>query len=387
MSVNSSICVVGAGFSGAVIARQLAEQGYRISIFDSRRHVAGNCYTERDEHSGIMMHVYGPHIFHTDKESVWEFVNRFEHFEPYINRVKAITGGRVYSLPINLLTINHFFGKTFSPAEAASYIATLSNISNKIPNNFEEQALQFVGRDLYEAFFKTYTLKQWGLHPSKLPASIIKRLPLRFNYDDNYFAHNYQGIPRKGYTSLILNLLDHPLINLHLNRTFRRIEANDYSHVFYSGSIDAWFDYSEGRLAYRTLEFEPIRAFGDYQGCAVMNYCDDSVPWTRISEHKYFAPWEKHDETLCFREYSRTCGAKDSPYYPIRQVKEKAQLACYVDKARKEVGVTFVGRLGTYRYLDMDGTIDEAIETAIAFTNARQDGLPMPAFINDPVAA
>lgn len=386
MSDNLSIGVVGAGFSGAVIAHRLAEEGHLVSVYDGRSHVAGNCHTARDAESGVMVHVYGPHIFHTDNERVWQFVQRFATFEPYVNRVKAVTGGRVFSLPINLLTINQFFGRTCNPKEAADFIASLGDSQIHDPQTFEEQALRFVGRELYEAFFKSYTIKQWGVHPSALPASILKRLPVRFNYDDNYFAHRHQGMPRDGYTAIVERLLDHPRITLHLGRLFQRAEAREFAHVFYSGPIDAWFAHAEGRLGYRTLDFEPIRAEGDFQGCAVLNYCDDSVPWTRISEHQHFAPWESHARTLCFREYSRSCGIDDTPYYPIRLVAEKAQLARYVERARREPGVTFVGRLGTYRYLDMDATIGEALETVDAFLDARRTGAPIPAFIKDPLA-
>lgn len=381
-----SIGVVGAGFSGAVIARQLAEQGHLVTVLDGRSHLAGNCHTERDADSGVMVHVYGPHIFHTDNERVWAFINRFSTFEPYVNRVKAVTGGRVFSLPINLLTINQFFGKTFNPKEAAAFIASVGDDQIADPQTFEEQALRFVGRELYEAFFKTYTIKQWGVHPSALPASILKRLPVRFNYNDNYFAHRYQGMPRDGYTAIVERLLDYPGITVRLGQRFLRSGADEFAHVFYSGPIDAWFDYVEGRLGYRTLDFEPIRAEGDFQGCAVLNYCDDSVPWTRISEHQHFAPWENHEKSLCFSEYSRACGPEDTPYYPIRLVAEKAQLARYVERARLERGVTFVGRLGTYRYLDMDVTIGEALETADAYVDALRSGAAMPAFVKDPLA-
>jgi UDP-galactopyranose mutase len=386
MSQSLTIGIVGAGFSGAVIAHELAAQGYRVTVFDERAHIAGNCHTERDAESGVLMHVYGPHIFHTDNERVWQFVNQFSRFEPYVNRVKALTGGRVFSLPINLLTINQFFGKILNPQQAEAFIADLGDTSIIDPASFEEQALRFVGRELYEAFFRSYTIKQWGVSPSQLPASILKRLPVRFNYDDNYFAHRFQGMPREGYTVIVERLLDHPNITVHLNRSFRREEAADFGHVFYSGPIDAWFDHSEGRLGYRTLDFEPIRAQGDFQGCAVLNYCDDSVPWTRISEHKHFAPWEAHEKTLCFKEFSRECGPGDIPYYPIRLVEEKALLSRYVDLARREQGVTFVGRLGTYRYLDMDVTIAEALETIDQFLAVGQAGEGMPAFVQNPLA-
>ncbi|MGH8035350.1 MAG: UDP-galactopyranose/dTDP-fucopyranose mutase family protein, partial [Lysobacterales bacterium] len=289
----NTIAIVGAGFSGAVIARELAEAGYHLEVFESRPHVAGNCYTERDADTGVMVHKYGPHIFHTDNERVWQYLNRFTRFMPYTNRVKTTARGRVFTLPINLLTINQFFGKTFSPPEARAFIEQQADLTIEEPQNFEEQALRFVGKELYEAFFKSYTLKQWGCHPSQLPASILKRLPVRFNYDDNYFSHPHQGMPEQGYTTIVEQILQHANIDVHLGTPFERAHRARYEHVFYSGAIDAWFDYQSGRLGYRTLDFREIRAEGDFQGCAVMNYADEAVPYTRISEHKHFSPWEE----------------------------------------------------------------------------------------------
>lgn len=384
--MNKNIAIVGAGFSGAVIANQLAQAGYTVDVFESRPHIAGNCYSERDAETGVMVHVYGPHIFHTDNERAWEFVNRYAEFKPYVNRVKAITGGKVFTLPINLLTINQFFNKTMGPAEAQEFLQSLGDKSIENPTTFEEQALRFVGRELYEAFFKTYTIKQWGLHPSELPASILKRLPVRFNYDDNYFNHKYQGMPADGYTALVQNIIDVPGVTVHLSTAFDPADKGNYAHVFYSGPIDAWFKHEEGRLPYRTLDFETFRADGDYQGNAVINYCDDEKKYTRITEHKHFSPWEKHEKTICYAEYSRQCEEKDVPYYPIRQTREKAQLELYVNKAKNEENVTFVGRLGTYRYLDMDVTIHEALLTADKFLEAAKNGERMPAFTIDPMA-
>jgi len=207
-----SICIVGAGFSGAVIARILAEAGHIISVFDKRNHVAGNCHTERDANTNIMVHKYGPHIFHTDNKKVWDFINQFGRFMPYVNRVKSTVSGKVYSLPINLHTINQFFSTCMSPAEAKDFILSLGDRDIDDPQTFEDQALKFVGKDLYEAFFKGYTLKQWGIEPSKLPASILKRLPVRFDYNDNYFNHKYQGMPKNGYTEIVQNILCNGLI-------------------------------------------------------------------------------------------------------------------------------------------------------------------------------
>jgi UDP-galactopyranose mutase len=376
-----SIAIVGAGFSGAVIAHELAANGLKIEVFESRSHVAGNCHTERDKETEVMVHVYGPHIFHTSNEKIWNYIQQFDEFMPYTNRVKAITQDRVYSLPINLLTINQFFGKTFSPKEAKAYIESIGDKSISDPKTFEEQALRFVGKDLYEAFFKGYTMKQWGLHPSELPASILKRLPIRFNYDDNYYSSLYQGIPKHGYTHIVEKMLDHPNITVHLNSMFERQHATDYQHTFYSGPIDAWFDNSEGRLGYRTLDFISQRVTGDFQGNAVINYGEEKVAWTRISEHKHFAPWEDHDKTIVFKEFSRCCDEEDIPYYPIRLVKEKSLLNKYTQKAIQENNLTFIGRLGTYRYLDMHVTIAEALDISEQFIACQNKQEAMPSFI------
>ncbi|MFC5461053.1 UDP-galactopyranose mutase [Massilia niabensis] len=383
--MTKNIAIVGAGFSGAVIANQLAKAGYTVEVFESRPHVAGNCHSERDAETGVMLHVYGPHIFHTDNERAWEFVNRYSEFKPYVNRVKAITNGKVFTLPINLLTINQFFNKTFRPKEAEEFLTTLGDKSIENPQTFEEQALRFVGRDLYEAFFKTYTVKQWGLQPSELPASILKRLPVRFNYDDNYFSHKYQGMPAEGYTALVQKIIDQPGVTVHLNTRFDPALKADYDHVFYSGPIDAWFNHAEGRLPYRTLDFETFRETGDYQGNAVINYCDNAQPYTRITEHKHFSPWEQHEKSIMYAEYSRQCEEKDIPYYPIRMARDKEQLERYINLAQQETNVTFVGRLGTYRYLDMDVTINEALITSDKFLECARDKGAMPAFTINPL--
>lgn len=361
------ILIVGAGFSGAVIARALAEAGYSCDVIDARSHVAGNCHTERDAETGVMLHYYGPHIFHTLDKEVWDYVTGFATFRPYIHRAKATVGERVYSLPINLHTINQFFNRAMRPDEAKAFVANLSDQTIGDPVSFEDQALKFVGRELYDAFFAGYTRKQWGVEPSALPASILSRLPLRFNYDDNYFNHPYQGIPEDGYTALVTAMLDHPDISVSLNTSYAKSDRAGYDHLFYSGTLDGYFDNCFGQLGYRTLDFEKFKATGDYQGVAMMNYPDSSVPYTRITEHKFFAPWETHEKTVCYREFSRHCEQKDIPYYPIRLVEEKAVLGKYEALAATETGTTFVGRLGTYQYLDMDITIREAMNTANEF--------------------
>ena len=374
-----SFLLVGAGLSGAVIARVLAEAGHRATVIDTRDHIGGNCHTERDPDTGVLIHVYGPHIFHTDDAEVWDYVNGFTRFLPYKNRVKTTAQGQVFSLPINLHTINQFYGKTFRPDEARAFIETQADTSIRAPQTFEEQALRFVGPDLYEAFFKGYTQKQWGCSPTELPASILKRLPVRFNYDDNYFFHRFQGMPEQGYTPMIAAILDHPGIDVHLETPYAPEMADRHDHMFWSGPLDGYFGYRLGRLGYRTLDFERFTDQGDWQGCAVMNYGDVDVPWTRITEHKHFSPWESHDGTVCYREFSRACTPDDIPYYPIRLVEEKAMLAEYETLARATTGVRFTGRLGTYRYLDMDVTIREALDTGRAFLRHRADGTPMPA--------
>jgi UDP-galactopyranose mutase len=379
------ILLVGAGLSGAVIARELAEAGHQCRVIDARSHIAGNCHTERDADTGVMMHVYGPHIFHTDDQGVWDYVNRFARFLPFQNRVKTTSQGRVYSLPVNILTINQFFGTTLRPDEARAFIEEKADTSITDPQTFEEQALRFVGPELYEAFFKGYTEKQWGCSPTELPASILKRLPVRFNYDDNYFFHRFQGMPEDGYTAMIAAILEHPGITVELDTPYTPEMAQEADHTFWSGPLDGYFDYRLGRLGYRTLDFERFTYQGDYQGCAVMNYGDRDVPHTRITEHKHFSPWETHEGSICYREYSRAAEPGDIPYYPIRMVEEKELLAQYVRLAKDSQGVTFVGRLGTYRYLDMDVTIREALDTALHFKEGVSTKKPIAAFVVSPV--
>lgn len=380
-----NFAVVGAGFTGSVLAHEFAKAGHKITVFESRHHVAGNCYSERDEKTGVILHKYGPHIFHTDNEVVWDYINQFSEFMPFVNRVKTTTQGQVFSLPINLHTINQYFKKTLSPNEAKYFIESIADTRIGEPITFEEQAMKFVGKDLYEAFFKGYTMKQWGVSPRELPASILKRLPIRFNYDDNYFNHAFQGMPIEGYTPIVEAMLKHNNIKLHLNCAFDNSAVEGFDHVFYTGPIDAWFKHDSGRLGYRTLDFKREDHVGDYQGCAVMNYGDKDVPYTRISEHKHFSPWESHDQTVIFKEFSRSCEEGDIPYYPIRLVREKEMLETYVDRARTETKVSFLGRLGTYRYLDMDVTIAEALNASERVLNLLKQNERIPPFFIDPL--
>ena len=356
--------IAGAGFSGAVIARRLAEAGHTVDVYESRDHVAGNCHTERDADTGVLVHRYGPHIFHTDDERVWDYINGFGDMVPFNHRVRTTVGGRVYLLPVNLLTINQLFEKALSPDEARAFIAEQADATIGEPANFEEQALKFVGRPMYEAFFYGYTKKQWGMEPTELPASILKRLPVRFTYEDSYFNHPQQAMPRGGYTEIVERILDREGITVHLSTRYTEDLRGEYDHSIWTGPLDAWFDYRFGRLGYRTLDFEEIRYDGDLLGCSVMNFGDYEVPFTRISEHKHFAPWESHEKSVAFREYARECGPDDIPYYPIRLANDKTLLNQYLEAAEDAEHVTFVGRLGTYRYLDMDKTIAEALTAA-----------------------
>jgi UDP-galactopyranose mutase len=380
--------IVGAGFSGAVVARELVEAGHSADVFDTRDHVAGNCHTARHE-TGVMVHTYGPHIFHTQHEHVWQYINRFGEMMPYRHKVKAISQGTMYSLPVNLKTINQFFDRDFDAQQAEEFIQSKADATITNPVSFEDQGLRFVGRELYDAFFAGYTSKQWGVHPQELPASILARLPVRFNDDDSYFNHPYQAIPKDGYTPIVEAILQHESVKVHLGTRFdpsSHSEFGEFDHVVWTGPIDAYFGFEFGRLGYRTLDFVPEVCDGDYQGHPVVNYCDVDVPYTRITEHKHFAPWEEHSRTIVYREFSRLCGESDTPYYPIRLVKEKEQLLNYVQRARNAKGVTFIGRLGTYRYLDMDVTIHEALLASKAMLECLVKQQPLPSFSIDPMA-
>lgn len=382
--MKQHIGIAGAGFAGAVLARELVESGrFQVDVFDERPHVAGNCYTKRDEETGVMVHEYGPHIFNTSREDVWEYIQRWGEMKPFINRVKAHTEKGVFSLPINLLTINQFFGKKLSPQEAQEFVSTLGDQTITEPQSFEDQALKFLGRDFYKNFFYGYTKKQWGVEPGVLPASILKRLPVRFNYDDNYYNQKYQGIPADGYTEIVRKILDHPDITVHLGERLEPSDKNRFDHIFWSGPMDGYFGFRLGRLGYRTLNFERFTAKGDFQGNPVINYCEEHIPYTRIAEHKHFTPWEEHEQTVCFREYSALCGENETPYYPLRLNNDKNLLEQYVTLAQGENGLTFIGRLGTYRYLDMHVVIGESLD--LANTCLTKDRKDWPRFSQNPL--
>lgn len=352
--------VAGAGLTGAVIARQLAEAGHRVVLHDTRDHIAGNCHTERDAKTGIMLHRYGPHIFHTGNKRVWQYVNRHADMIPYRLAVRATAQRAVYSLPVNLHTINQVYGRTLSPGGARRLIASEVEPC-EAPDTFEQAALATIGRRLYGLLFEGYTAKQWGRDPSTLPASVFHRLPIRYTYDDNYFTHPHQAIPRDGYTAMIGSILDHPNIGVELRSAY---PFHQYDHTIWTGELDAYFDRRHGPLAYRTLTFQRIDSGDLVQGCAIMTHPDRGIASTRCTEHKLFAPWEHHTGTVAMIEYSSEAGPGDTPFYPVRLADDEDRLRLYLDDAAAERGVTFAGRLGTYRYLDMDVTIAEALTCA-----------------------
>lgn len=367
---SSPVFIAGAGLAGSTVARLLAEEGISVILFEARSHVAGNCYDTRCAQTGVREHHYGPHIFHTADEHVWRFVNRFANFMPYQHRVFTTARGQVWSMPVNLLTLSQFRGRAMTPQEARLWLASLAHDSGQVARNLEERGLQLMGRALYDTFFRGYTEKQWGCPAADLPAAILNRLPFRFDFNDGYFSHPYQGMPAHGYTSLVQAMLDHPGIRVMTGTPLTPGMARGlqrHGHLFWTGPLDAYFNHDAGRLHYRTLDFVREVVPADWQGCAVMNYADPDIPWTRITDHARLSPWEHYDETVIYREYSREAGPEDIPYYPVRLAGDNHVLSQYEARARRERNVTFLGRLGTCRYLDMDATITQAMQAAQAF--------------------
>lgn len=367
-------CVVGAGLFGATFAREMADRGKRILIIDKRDHIAGNAYTEII--AGINVHVYGAHIFHTNSKEIWDYVNRFTTFNRFTNSPVANYKGELYSLPFNMYTFNKMWG-VVSPDEAVAKIEE-QRIAAGItePKNLEEQAISLVGTDMYEKLIKGYTQKQWGRECKDLPAFIIERLPVRFVFDNNYFNAVFQGIPIGGYTKMVNNMLDHKNIEVQLGADYL-IERKKYDDiadkVVYTGPIDAFYGYKLGHLEYRSVCFEnEILDIPNFQGNAVVNYTDAETPWTRIIEHKWFEFGKDENgkdlmKTVISKEYSAEWKPGDEPYYPVNDKRNSVLYTKYKKMALKEERVIFGGRLGEYKYYDMDQVIANAIETAQRF--------------------
>ena len=346
--------IIGGGVFGSTVARILTDKGQNCLVIDRRSHIAGNIYTELI--NGINVHVYGAHIFHTESKKVWYFVNRFSDFNHYRHTVVANHDGAIYNLPFNMNSFNKLWG-VITPEQAKAKIAEQSIKLNE-PKNLEEQAISLVGKDIYETLIKGYTEKQWGRICAELPPFIIRRLPVRFTYDNNYFNSQYQGIPIGGFTKMIENMLEG--VEVRLNTSYTAELAKTAKDVIYTGAIDEYFNYSLGQLEYRGLRFETeYLDIDNYQGCAVMNYTDGTTPFTRICEHKHFE-FGDQSGTVITREYPQTWQRGDEPYYPINDEKNTALYERYKELAKSEPNVFFGGRLGTYRYLDMNKAIEEA---------------------------
>ena len=357
--------IVGAGLFGAVFAQRMRERGKSVLVLEKRGHIGGNIYTE--ELAGIQVHRYGAHIFHTNDRRVWEYINRFASFNRFVNSPVANYRGELYSLPFNMYTFHRMWG-VVTPEEAMAEIER-QRLAAGIgePRNLEEQAISLVGRDVYEKLVKGYTEKQWGRPCADLPAFIIRRLPVRFTFDNNYFNALWQGIPSEGYTRLAERLLDGVEVRLHTDYLAEREKWRTMAdRVFYTGPIDAYFDYRLGPLSYRSIRLETeVLDTPNYQGVAVMNYTDRDTPWTRIIEHKWF-DFGTQPKTVISREYSAEWRPGVEPYYPVNDAKNQALYEDYRQLAANESGVLFGGRLGEYRYYDMDAAIAKALAAAAA---------------------
>jgi len=371
--MDADLVVVGAGFFGLTIAERAAtELGLRVVVIDRRSHIGGNAYSEIEPETGIEIHRYGAHLFHTSNETVWEYANRFTSFTDYVHRVYTNYRGEVFPLPINLGTINQFFRAAHGPEAARALIAEqAAELGDGVIRNLEEKAISLIGRPLYEAFIRDYTAKQWQTPPTELSADIISRLPVRYSYDNRYFNDRHEGLPVDGYTAWLERMAAHENIEVRLDTDFfdesqpiNKTLAGQ-TPVVYTGPIDRYFDWSEGELGWRTLDFEQeVVPVGDYQGTTVMNYADAAVPYTRVHEFRHFHPerdFYPRDKTVIMREFSRLADRGDEPYYPINTADDRAMLLRYRALQDAETGVLFGGRLGTYQYLDMHMAIGSAL--------------------------
>ncbi|HEY7359996.1 MAG TPA: UDP-galactopyranose mutase [Streptosporangiaceae bacterium] len=367
--MNVDLVVVGSGFFGLTVAERCAsELGLRVLVVERRHHIGGNAYSEPEPGTGIEIHRYGAHLFHTSNAAVWEYANRFTAFTGYQHRVFSIYQGRVYPLPINLATICEYFGAVMSPDEARALIAgQAAEVKAGQAANLEQKAVSLVGRPLYEAFIRGYTFKQWQTDPADLPPEIITRLPVRYTFNNRYFSDTFEGLPAGGYTAWLERMAGHPAIDVRLGTDFSglRADAAGSVPVVYTGALDTYFGYAAGDLGWRTLDFElEVLATGDFQGTPVMNYADADVPFTRIHEFRHFHPerdWYPRDQTVIMREFSRFADRGDEPYYPINTAADRERLLAYREMAAREPGVLFGGRLGTYKYLDMHMAIGSAL--------------------------
>ncbi|ASE10818.1 UDP-galactopyranose mutase [Kocuria rhizophila] len=371
--MNTDLVVVGSGLFGLTVAERAArELGVKVTMIDRRHHLGGNAYSENEERTGIEVHRYGAHLFHTSNERVWEYVNRFTQFTNYVHRVYTRHQGEVYPMPINLGTINQFFRAAYSPGEARELIREQAGeLAGTDPQNLNDKGIQLIGRPLYEAFIKHYTGKQWQTDPKDLPASIISRLPVRYTYDNRYFNDTHEGLPVDGYTAWLERMADHPNIDVRLDTDFFD-DSQEFSKsnvvgqvpVIYTGPVDRYFDYAEGDLSWRTIDLEEeVLDMEDFQGTSVMNYPDADVPYTRIHEFRHFHPERDYtkDATVIMREFSRFAEKGDEPYYPVNTSQDREKLLAYRDLANGESSVLFGGRLGTYKYLDMHMAIGSAL--------------------------
>jgi len=364
------LIVAGAGFYGLTIAERAAnELGRKVCVVERRPHFGGNSYSETDPETGIEYHKYGSHLFHCNSREVWDYLHKFTEFTNYRHRVITVHQGKYYPMPIGLSTICSFFGRYMSPTEARQLIESQINAEGLLnPANLEEKAISLIGRPLYEAFIKGYTKKQWQTDPKELPAGIITRLPVRFTFEDGYFADKYEGLPVDGYTAIFKKMLDNPLIDVKLGTDFFHVKDSIKPHqlLIYTGPIDRYFDYKAGELGWRTLDFEKeVVAVDDYQGTSVVNYADEEVPYTRVHEFKHLHPERKYEpgKTVIYREHSRFATRFDEPYYPINTGFDKKTFEAYKAMADREPNFILGGRLGTYKYLDMHQAIGAALKT------------------------
>ena len=365
------LLVVGSGFFGLTIAERAADAGAKVVVIERRDHVGGNAYSGKDPQTGIEIHRYGAHLFHTSNETVWEYVNRFTAFTEYVHRVYTTHDGEVFPLPINLGTINQFFRSAHSPESARALVESQrAELEGAEPANLEQKAISLIGRPLYEAFIRDYTAKQWQTPAHELPAEVISRLPVRYNYDNRYFNDAHEGLPVDGYTAWLEKMAEHPSIEVRLgvdffdtSQPFSRGNTGGLP-VVYTGPLDRYFDYSEGELSWRTLDFEVETVeVDDYQGTPVMNYADMDTPYTRIHEFKHFHPEREYrtGSSVIMREYSRFANRDDEPYYPVNRPEDREMVLAYRRLQEQEPAVHFGGRLGTYQYLDMHMAIGAAL--------------------------